>query len=76
MFEQFRIIPFLLGLGVGILLVFFYKPEKQVIYQYPQPNEANSKVFRDKAGTCYSYTSHEVNCDANESTLVDYPVQA
>lgn len=76
MFDQFRLFPFLLGLAVGIFLIFFYTPEKQIIYQYPQPNEASSKVFRDKAGTCYSYTAHEVDCDANEATLVDYPVQA
>ena len=76
MLEQFRLVPFLIGLAIGIFLIFFYKPEKQVIYQYPQPDEATQKVFRDKSGTCYSYSIHEVDCDANESTLVDYPIQA
>ena len=52
-----------------------YKPEKQIIHQYPHPSDANGKVFRDPNKTCYKYTTHEVNCDANEETLRDYPVQ-
>jgi hypothetical protein len=76
MLNQFRFIPFLVGLAIGILLILFYKPEKQIIYQYPHPNEANQKVFRDKSGTCYSYSVHEVDCDTNEGTMIDYPIQA
>jgi hypothetical protein len=75
MLSHFRVIPFLLGLVIGIFIYFVYKPEKKLIQQYPKPGEENSKVFRDKNGTCYSYTSHEVNCDANESTLFDFPIQ-
>lgn len=52
-----------------------YKPEKHVIHQYPHPKDASTKIFKDPSGTCYKYTSHEVNCDANEATLKDYPVQ-
>jgi len=75
MFSQFRILPFLGGLAVAFLLVQFYKPEKQVIHQYPHPSEAKDKVFRDLNKACYKYTSHEVDCDANEATLEEYPIQ-
>ena len=66
----------MLGLLVGVIVMYVYKPEKQVIHQYPHPSEASKKVFRDHNGVCYTYTSHEVNCDSNEATLKDYPVQA
>jgi len=56
--------------------MYVYKPEKQVIHQYPHPSEASKKVFRDHNGACYTYTSHAVDCDANEGTLKDYPIQA
>ena len=75
MFSQFRILPFLAGLGIAFLLVQFYKPEKQIIHQYPHPSEAKGKVFRDLNKVCYKYTSHEVDCDANEATLEEYPIQ-
>ena len=75
MFGRFRIIPFILGIVLAFLLLQVYKPEKQVIFQYPHPSEAENKVFRDPNKTCYKYTSHEVDCDANEGTLTEYPIQ-
>jgi hypothetical protein len=75
MLNHFRFIPFLAGIAIGGATLFFYKPDKQIIKQYPHPSEAHEKVFKDPNGTCYKYTSHEVDCDANEGTLTDYPVQ-
>jgi hypothetical protein len=73
---HFKLIPLLAGLAAGAFVARFYKQEKQVIHQYPHPSDAASKVFKDHNNVCYSYTVHEVNCDANEGTLKDYPVQA
>lgn len=75
MLSHFRLVPFLLGLGAALLVFLVYKPEKQVIRQYPHPQDAKDRVFKDQNGTCYRYTSHEVDCDANEGTLKDYPIQ-
>lgn len=76
MLDHFRWMPFVLGILVSAVISMFYVPEKQVIHQYPHPSEASKKVFRDKNGTCYTYTSQSVDCDANEGTLKDYPIQA
>jgi hypothetical protein len=73
--DHFRFIPFLVGIVVAYGVLQVYKPEKQIIHQYPHPKDAEDKVFRDHNGTCYTYTSHEVDCDANESTLTEYPIQ-
>jgi hypothetical protein len=75
MFHHFRLLPFIAGIVIGYIVSLIYKPEKQIIRQYPHPDEASKKVFKDPNGACYTYTSHEVNCDANEATLKDYPVQ-
>lgn len=75
MLNHFKIFPFIAGLVFGLLALYFYKPEKVVIIEYPHPKESEKKVYRDKNGICYTYTSHEVDCDANESTLKDYPIQ-
>ncbi len=75
MLSHFRFLPFLLGLAIGYVVFLIYKPEKQIIHQYPHPEKEKEKVFKDPNGTCYKYTSHEVDCDANESTLKDYPIQ-
>ena len=75
MIGHFRLIPFILGIALASVIFMIYKPEKHVIHQYPHPKDASMKIFKDPNGTCYKYASHEVNCDANEATLKDYPVQ-
>ncbi len=75
MLSHFRLVPFLLGIGAALLVFWVYKPEKQVIRQYPHPQDAKDRIFKDPNGTCYRYTAHEVDCDANEGTLKDYPIQ-
>ena len=75
MFHHFRLYPFIMGLLAGLVVLFVYKPDKKIIKQYPHPSDTVSKVYKDPNGTCYTYTSHEVSCDANESTIVDYPIQ-
>ncbi len=75
MLSHFRLVPFLLGLAIAGLVFLVYKPQKQVIHQYPHPTDAEGKVYRDPNGTCYKYSVHEVNCDANEATLKEYPLQ-
>lgn len=75
MLSHFRLIPFLIGLAIGYVVMLIYKPEKEVVRQYPHPEKAKDKIFKDLNGMCYTYTSHEVDCDANESTLKDYPIQ-
>jgi len=76
MFHQFRILPFIAGLALGGVLYYFYKPEKKVIQQYPHPDNTDKNVFKDRNGVCYTYKAHAVDCDANEATMKDYPIQA
>ena len=75
MLAHFRLLPFLLGIGLASIVFMVYKPEKQIIHKYPHPIKSENLVFKDHNNTCYKYTSHEVDCDANEATLTDYPVQ-
>jgi hypothetical protein len=75
MLNHFKLLPFVVGIGSGIVALYFYKPEKQVIIEYPHPRDGEKKIYRDRNGVCYTYTSHEVDCDANEATLKDYPIQ-
>lgn len=75
LYKQFKLIPFLAGIGVGLLVMVFVKAEPVKILDYPHPDTVKQRVYRDKNGVCYKYTSVEVNCDENESTLKPYPIQ-
>ena len=68
----FHIVPFIIGIGVGLFLLFFYNTPKVIIIDFPKPND--NKVYTDKNGVKYQYVTKEVDCDKNESTL-KYPIQ-
>ncbi len=76
LYKQFKLMPFLLGLGLGIILLRFVKFEPPTILDYPHPDTVKNRVYRDKNGVCYRYTSVEVSCDKNEGTLKPYPIQS
>jgi len=64
-----------MGLGTALTAFLVWKPSKQVITKFPHPTEGEKNVYKDPNQTCYTYTTHEVDCDANESTIKDYPIQ-
>ncbi len=75
MFSYFEWKPFFVGLLIGLLLLMFFKPAKEVIYKYPHPKTIAQLVYRDHNNACYSYSVNEVDCDKNEGTLKEYPLQ-
>lgn len=66
-------IAMLIGFGVGILLVLYYKPPPTIVYKYPTPKTCGDSTFKDQAGNCYKFTTIEVNCDENESKISEFP---
>lgn len=67
--------PFAAGIFAGLIAVYFYTPEIRTIIEYPHPKESENKIYRDRNGICYKYSAHEVDCDSNEATLKDFPLQ-
>jgi len=66
-------IPFLFGIVFGTILVVFFKEQKITIIDYPKPFD--NKQYHDKNGMTFQYITKEVDCDKNEKTIKDYPVQ-
>jgi hypothetical protein len=75
MLRHFRGTPFLVGIALGLVVLYTYKQPKQIVYDYPHPHNLKEKVYKDLNGVCYTYTVEEVGCDANEGTLRPYPIQ-
>ena len=76
MLHHFRLLPFAVGVAVGVFFLFFYTTPKKVVVEYPHPQNVKDRVYRDTNGVCYGYSAEEVNCDANEGTLKAYPIQS
>jgi hypothetical protein len=75
MLKHLRLIPFTAGVVAGVLLLLFYQTPRKLIYEYPHPHDVTNRVYRDENGICYTYSSKTVECDANEATLRQYPIQ-
>jgi hypothetical protein len=74
MFKHFRILPFLFGVVIGIVGIYFAKPQETVIMKYPTPENSGKITYRDKNGVCYTYDAKQVECDKNEHRLKTYPL--
>lgn len=74
MISHIKIFPLVLGLVIGVVAVFFIKPEQTVIYKYPTPETAGKEIYKDKNGICYKYNAKNLDCDKNESRLKDFPL--
>jgi hypothetical protein len=46
----------------GIIFIYLSKPELQIIKITPNPDNIEDNLYKDKAGTCFRYTSNEVPC--------------
>ena len=74
MLKHIRLIPLILGIVVGIISIFFIKPQQNIVYKYPTPESAGKIIYKDNNNVCYKYIAKEVDCDKNESRLKDFPL--
>lgn len=74
MIKHIKLVPFLIGVVIGIIAVIFGKPEQNVVYKYPNPKTAKDTVYKDKNGICYRYVANLVDCDKNEAKLKEFPI--
>ncbi len=75
MIKHFMLLPFLVGVSIGVYLVFNFNAEKPVLIKFPHPENIDSVFYRDKNSTCYKYKVTELGCDKNEKLLKQYPLQ-
>jgi hypothetical protein len=74
MLKHIRLQPLLFGIVFGVIGILFVKPEKNVIYKYPTPENSEKIIYKDKNGVCYTYKSNQVDCDKNEAKLKNFPL--
>lgn len=74
-FGFFHLIPFLVGLTLGIVYIALGgRGVHEVIYKYPHPTTVDALVYKDPNGACYRYKVEQVDCDKHERELKEYPL--
>ena len=66
---------FLLSLAIGILFVYLFQPELNVIYVYPTPDNENKILYKDKTDNCFKFNAKEVDCPNDKNKIKNIPIQ-
>jgi len=74
MFRHIQFVPLLIGIVIGVVALIYVKPEKNVVYKYPNPESSEKIIYKDKNGICYAYSPKKVDCDKNEDKLKNFPL--
>tara|TARA_B110000444_G_C18843592_1_gene600466 strand:+ start:2754 stop:2990 length:237 start_codon:yes stop_codon:yes gene_type:complete len=71
----FHLQTFIFSLAIGLFLVYIQTPEFNTIYVYPNPDNEDKILYKDKTNTCYKMKSQEVKCPIDATKIREYPVQ-
>lgn len=66
---------FLISLAIGILFVYLFQPELNVIYVYPTPDNQNKILYKDKTDNCFKFNAQEVDCPHDKQKIKNIPIQ-
>ena len=66
---------FLVSLAIGILFIYLFQPELNVIYVYPTPDNQNKILYKDKTDNCFKFNAEEVECPDDKSKIKNIPIQ-
>ena len=66
---------FLVSLAIGILFVYLFQPELNVIYVYPTPDNQNKILYKDKIDNCFKFNAEEVECPDDKTKIKNIPIQ-
>jgi hypothetical protein len=66
---------FLVSLAIGILFIYLFQPELNVIYVYPTPDNQNKILYKDKTDNCFKFNAEEVDCPDDKTKIKNIPIQ-
>jgi hypothetical protein len=65
----------IIALSVGLFFSYVIRPQTDVIYVYPTPENIDRIQYEDNGGTCFGFKSSETSCPNDKSKIRHYPVQ-
>lgn len=52
----------ILGLGLGLFIIYILAPAPKIILKYPTIENINNTTYVDENGNCYKYYAKEISC--------------
>ena len=71
----FHFQTFIISLAIGLFIVYIQSPDLNTIYVYPNPDNEEKILYKDRSNVCHKMKSEEVACPTNINKIREYPVQ-
>lgn len=71
----FHLPSFIIGLSFGLFIIYIQTPDLTTIFVYPNPDNEDKIIYKDRSDNCYQFTSKEISCPKDTSKIREYPVQ-
>lgn len=71
----FNVPCFIISLAIGLFLVYISNPSPNIIYVYPNPDNEQKILYKDKSDTCYKCKSKQIPCPKDKKQIFQYPIQ-
>jgi hypothetical protein len=71
----FHFQTFIISLAIGLFIVYIQTPDFNTIYVYPNPDNEEKILYKDKSNVCHKMKSQEVKCPIDANKIREYPVQ-
>ena len=75
-FDYISLPVFLISFAIGLFFIYVLGPDTKTIYIYPNEENINRVLFKDKADNCFSFQPVEVDCPKDTSLIQETPIQA
>lgn len=66
---------FILGLSIGLFVVYITNAPPKVIIVYPNPDNYQKFQYIDNADNCFNINQKEVSCPNNSDNIINVPIQ-
>ncbi len=66
---------FIISLAIGIFVTYITIPNTQKIIVYPNPDNIDRLLYKDKADNCFKFSSKEVTCPTDKDKIRSYDIQ-
>tara|TARA_B100000902_G_scaffold369142_1_gene393081 strand:- start:2919 stop:3143 length:225 start_codon:yes stop_codon:yes gene_type:complete len=71
----FHFPSFIISLAIGLFFTYISRPDTNVIYVYPTPENEQKILYKDKADNCFKFQAQEITCPADISQIKNYKIQ-
>jgi len=65
----------IIALSIGLFFSYVIKPNTDIIYVYPTPENIDKIQYKDNGDNCFSFISEKLKCPSNKAKIRQYPVQ-